>query len=275
MRGRLAIDGGVCTIGRMTLEAEIAEAARLFDGAQLVAVASGAGISKESGVPTFRDAQEGLWARYDPQQLATPEAFRRNPDLVWSWYMYRADLVGAVEPNAGHYAVVELEELFPQVVVLTQNVDGLHIRAGSTDVVELHGSIRRFKCSANCRGDPTIIDLSAIEYTGETAPPCPYCGARVRPDVVWFGEALPPAALERAFEVASRCDVMLVVGTSGIVQPAASLPYRAKQSGAAIVEVNPQPGGITPIADVFLRGPSGRVLPRLVAALRARREQTR
>lgn len=256
----------------MDEERELLRVAEALDRAQLVAVSSGAGISQESGVPTFRDAQTGLWARYDPEQLATPQAFRHDPDLVWSWYMHRRDMVNRAEPNAGHYALVELEEMVPSLVVLTQNVDGLHARAGSRGVVELHGSLHCFKCFDACRGEPTWVDLASIEHDHERAPRCPHCAeAAVRPGVVWFGEALPPDALERAFDVAQRCDVMLVVGTSGIVQPAASLPGVARQAGATVVEVNPQESPITAVADVVLRGPSGEMLPRLVAALRTRR----
>jgi NAD-dependent deacetylase len=257
----------------MGLEEHISRAADALGRARLVAVASGAGISKESGIPTFREAQTGLWARYDPQQLATPHAFRRNPDLVWSWYMYRRDLVGGAEPNPGHHAVAELEELVPQVVVLTQNIDGYHAQAGSSDIIELHGNIRRYRCFADCRGSPTLIDLDTLDHDGEHAPTCPHCGEYVRPDVVWFTETLPPAALQRAFEVAAACDVMLVVGTSGIVQPAASLPAQAKHAGATVIEINAQPSLITPVADIFLEGPSGEVLPRLVNAVRAQQER--
>ncbi len=252
-------------------EPDLQQAAEAIAAAQMIAVSSGAGISKESGVPTFRDAQEGLWAKYDPEQLATPLAFRRNPDLVWSWYMFRANLVAQAKPNPGHYALGELEALAPRVVVLTQNVDGLHARAGSSDIVELHGRLGRYKCSASCRGEPTFIDLSELPYDEEHAPKCPYCKARLRPDVVWFGEALPKDALERAFECAQTCDVMLVVGTSGIVQPAASLPYYARQAGATLIEVNPTPSLITPNVHLFLEGPSGQVLPKLIEAVRRRR----
>lgn len=247
-------------------------AVEALDGARLIAVSSVAGISKESGVPTFRDAQDGLWARYDPEQLATPGAFRRDPDLVWSWYMYRTRLVEQVAPNPGHLAVADLEALVPQVVVLSQNVDGLHARAGSSDIVELHGRLGRYKCADQCRGEPTLIDLSSVEHDTVHAPACPHCGAKVRPDVVWFGEVLPAAALERAYQIAAACDVMLAVGTtSGVVQPAASLPSLARQSGATVIEVNPEPGLVTRTADLFLQGPSGIVLPALVAALRGRR----
>ncbi len=238
--------------------------------AGLVAVSSGAGVSKESGVPTFRDAQDGLWKRYDAVELASPQAFQRNPALVWEWYMYRYDLVNAVEPNRGHYAIAELESLLNQVVVLTQNVDGLHTEAGSTDVVELHGNIKKFKCFDNCLGGPTFVEITSEERSADEPPVCPKCGfGLVRPAVVWFGEVLPKTALERAFDIASACDVMLVVGTSGIVQPAASLPVQAKRSGAYVIEVNPSESLITRHTDVFLQGPSGAILPSLVTQVRA------
>ncbi|HOA23917.1 MAG TPA: NAD-dependent deacylase [Aggregatilineales bacterium] len=255
----------------MVSDEKLQQAAEMLDGARLVSVLSGAGISKESGIPTFREAQTGLWARFDPEQLATPQAFRRDPGLVWSWYMYRLSLVSEVAPNPGHRAVAELESLVPQVVVLTQNVDGLHTEAGSTDVVELHGSIRRHRCMANCQGSPTLVDIDTVPHDAEDVPRCPHCGNYLRPDVVWFGEMLPEGAIERAFDVAERSDVMLVVGTSGVVQPAASLPLVALQAGAGIIEVNPAPSEITPLAHVYLQGPAGQVLPALVDALRARR----
>nr|MBN1228348.1 NAD-dependent deacylase [Anaerolineae bacterium] len=245
----------------------ISEAAAVVSKAQVLVVSTGAGISKESGIPTFREAQTGLWSRYDPEQLATPQAFLRNRDLVWSWYMYRLDLVRQAQPNPGHLALVRLEDLVPQMVILTQNVDGLHVRAGSTDVVELHGNISRFKCFAACRGKPTLVDLDPASYSKEIAPPCPYCNSYLRPDVVWFTENLPTAALSRAFRVAEHCDVMMVVGTSGIVQPAASLPVVAKQRGAILIEVNPRVSGLSGLADIFLQGPAGEVLPALVDAL--------
>lgn len=247
------------------------QAAGALNRASLVAVSSGAGMSKESGIPTFRDALTGLWARYDPEQLATPQAFRRNPDLVWSWYWHRRHLLDSVRPNPGHEAIAALEALVPRVVVLTQNVDALHVAAGSTDVVELHGSLRRYKCFADCQGSPTLIDLSVLNADSKHAPRCPLCDAYVRPDVVWFGEMLGEGPLDRAFDVAASADVMLVVGTSGVVQTAASLPVVASQAGATVIEVNPSPSEITPLADIFLQGPAGEVLPALVEALRALR----
>jgi NAD-dependent deacetylase len=260
--------------GIMGLEANIKQAVEALSQANLVAVSSGAGISKESGIPTFREAQIGLWVRYNPEVLATPSAFRQNPDLVWSWYMYRRGLVLSSTPNPGHHAIVKLESLVDRVVVLTQNIDGFHAESGSTDIVELHGNIRRYKCFGNCQGNPTIVDLDTLPHDQDHAPLCPHCRrAKVRPDVVWFGENLNADNLQRAFDIASTCDVILVVGTTGIVQPAASLPHAAKQSGATVIEVNPSESLITRIADIFLQGPSGEVLPKLVSALRAYRDR--
>lgn len=227
--------------------------------ARSVAVLTGAGISAESGVPTFRDAQNGLWESYRPEDLATPEAFARNPALVWSWYAWRRELVGGVEPNAGHRALAELEQRVSGFTLATQNVDGLHRRAGSRNVLELHGNISRTICS---------FEYEAVEPDGlEGEPPlCPNCGSYLRPDVVWFGEALPVEAFERAREEASRSDVFLSVGTSSLVQPAASLPQAALSGGATVVEVNPEATPLTPNADYALRGAAGEALPALVSA---------
>jgi NAD-dependent deacetylase len=248
---------------------KILEAARRLRQAQALVVLTGAGVSKESGVPTFREARDGLWARYDPQQLATPAAFTANPKLVWDWYEYRRQMLRNVKPNPGHYAIAALEKLLPHVVVVTQNIDGLHQAAGSADVITLHGDITRNKCSANCQGDPTLIDVNALHWDREAGPPtCPHCGEAVRPDVVWFNELLPRAAIDRAITLSMNADVMPVVGTSGVVQPAASLPYYARRHNHAfIIDVNPAPDEITPLADLFLDGPSGQVLPQVVQAM--------
>lgn len=247
-------------------------AAQTFTPGARVAVLTGAGISKESGIPTFREAQTGLWAQFDPQQLATPDAFRRDPDLVWAWYRHRAAVCDKASPNAGHLALHRLEDLVRQVVVLTQNVDGLHVRAGSTDVVELHGSLARYKCSRNCQGSPTFIDIADVSHNDEHAPLCPHCGEPVRPDVVWFGEPLRSSVLRRATVVARTCNIMMIVGTSGLVHPAASLPALARDGGATIIEINPDRTPITPLAHTFLQGPSGEVLPQLIDVIAARRE---
>ncbi|MBK8985061.1 MAG: NAD-dependent deacylase [Chloroflexi bacterium] len=229
-------------------------------GAQRVTVLTGAGISAESGVPTFRQAQTGLWAQYDPQELATPAAFRRDPRLVWEWYAWRRELVAQAQPNPGHLALVTMAQLVPQFALITQNVDGLHGRAGSQQVIELHGNITRSKCFADGRLIPTWPP------TNDIPPRCPHCGSYLRPDVVWFGEDLPYAALATAVSAARACEVFLSVGTSAMVQPAASLPLEALQSGATIIEINPQPTPLSPYATFVLTGLSGEILPQLVQA---------
>jgi NAD-dependent deacetylase len=228
--------------------------------ARHVAVLTGAGISAESGVPTFRQAQTGLWARYDPEQLATPQAFRRRPQLVWDWYAWRRELVAGAAPNPGHFALADLERRVPRFTLITQNVDSLHQRAGSVAVIELHGNIARVKCSAEER----VVD--SWPETDERPPRCPACGAFLRPDVVWFGEALPLTALEAAFDAAAAADLFLTIGTSGLVQPAAQLPLVARRGGAVTVEINPEATPLSSDMTYALRGPSGVLLPALLAA---------
>jgi NAD-dependent deacetylase len=248
-------------------------AAEWIAGAERVVVSTGAGMSRESGIPTFRDALEGLWALYDPQQLATEQGFRRDPRLVWSWYASRRRAVAACAPHDGHRALAELATLVPRLTLVTQNIDGLHARAGSPDVVELHGNLLRAKClDGGHPFDGPVPDSGAGE---EDPPPCPACGSPLRPDVVWFGEMLPADATERAWREAGGCDVMLVVGTSGTVWPAAELPLVARRAGARVVEVNPEPSDVTPAADLFMQGPAGELLPTLVRAVRAAREASR
>jgi NAD-dependent deacetylase len=224
-----------------------------------VAALTGAGVSAESGVPTFREAQTGLWTRYRPEDLATPEAFLRNPRLVWEWYAWRRQTVAQAVPNAGHLALAALERRIPQFTLITQNVDGLHQRAGSRKVIELHGNIGRTKCFA----EGTVLE--SWPQTDEVPPRCPQCGGFLRPDVVWFNEPLPAEALTRAEAEADQCDVFLVIGTSSLVQPAAGLPLTAKRAGAILVEVNPAPTPLTGRADYALRAPSGVVLPALLS----------
>ncbi len=227
--------------------------------ARRVVVLTGAGVSAESGVPTFREAQTGLWARFDPADLATPEAFQRDPDLVWRWYLWRRGLVKQASPNRGHDALVRLERLAPDLTLVTQNVDGLHQRAGSSHVVELHGSLVRTRCAACGRQADGAVSLEA------GVPRCP-CGGMLRPDVIWFGEALPWNELECALAAARGCDLFVSAGTSALVYPAASLPHEALAAGATVVEVNPKATPLTPRADYSLRGPSGEILPALVDA---------
>lgn len=238
--------------------------------AKSVVVATGAGMSKESGIPTFRDAQDGLWARYRPEELATRDGFRSDPARVWGWYNYRRGLIARCTPHAGHDALVRLERSVPELFVVTQNIDGLHVRAGSTAVLELHGSINRFKCFEH--DHPVDLEVPLADTDGPVEPPhCATCGSPLRPNVVWFGEMLPPGVFERAESLARSCDVLLVIGTSGIVYPAAGLPMAAKAGGARVVEVNVEKSDVTHTVDVFLEGPAGVVLPDLVARAVARR----
>jgi NAD-dependent deacetylase len=226
--------------------------------ASSIAALTGSGISAESGVPTFREAQTGLWERYDPQQLATPEAFARDPRLVWNWYEWRRKFVSEAEPNAGHKALAELERRVPSFTLVTQNVDGLHARAGSRNVIELHGNTTRSKCSR----EGNIVEPE--EHDDSVPPRCPRCGAYLRPDVVWFGEMLPIGALEAASEAARGCELFLSIGTSSLVYPAAALPYEALESGVTLVEINPSETPLTPHADYSLRESAGKVLPALL-----------
>jgi NAD-dependent deacetylase len=230
-----------------------------------VAVLTGAGISAESGLPTFREAinaaetGDALWSQYRPEDLATPEAFERNPELVWEFYAMRRLKNGQVQPNPGHAALVEMERYIPNFTLITQNVDGLHQLAGSKRVVELHGNITRVKCSRGC-GVFTEWD----DRPGQV-PTCPECGAKLRPDVVWFGEMLPKAGLEAAIEAARNSDIFFSIGTSGLVQPAASMALLAKKHGALVVEINTEKTQLTEFVDCFLQGKSGQVLPALVS----------
>ncbi len=235
----------------------VARLATLLGSARHVCVLTGAGVSAESGVPTFREAQSGLWARYDPLQLATPEAFEANPELVWDWYRYRRELVESVQPNAGHYALAELGGLIPEFTLVTQNVDGLHARAGSRDVIEFHGNLFINRCFR----ENVVVDGRPLD----DYPSCPNCGSPLRPGVVWFGEAIPETALDRAFGAARDCDVLLAVGTSAGVYPAAGLIDVARETGSAVAEINPIPAAAN--VDIAVAGPSGEVLPAIVDRL--------
>lgn len=238
-------------------------AAALLSAANAVVCLTGAGVSAESGIPTFREAQTGLWSRYDPEELASPAGFARDPSLVWRWYMWRLSLLDDAAPNSGHLALADLARQVPHFTLVTQNVDALHEAAGNRDVIHLHGSLVHFHCS-HC-GQPHA--LSTAERDSEAPPRCVACGGAVRPGVVWFGETLPTDALIMAIQAAERCDVMLVVGTSGLVNPAAQLPYMAKRAGARVIDVNPQPGPISQLADVYLQGTSGKMLPSLLSEM--------
>jgi len=233
-----------------------------LQAASHVAVLTGAGISAESGVPTFRQAQTGLWAQYDPQELATPQAFQQNPKLVWEWYAWRRQLVSDAVPNAGHLALVELQNMLPKLTLITQNVDGLHQRAGSQAVIALHGNIMETKCFAHNH------KVEKWAEDGRLPPKCPICGSLLRPNVVWFGESLPAAALQTAVQATQSCDLFLTIGTSALVHPAASLPSLAIENGATAVEINLQPTAITAQMDFVLSGAAGEVVPAVVEKMK-------
>lgn len=227
--------------------------------ARHVCVLTGAGVSAESGVPTFRDAQEGLWAQYAAEDLATPEAFLADPALVWRWYRWRRDLVAEAEPNAGHYALARLAEMVPRLTLITQNVDNLHQRAGSRDVIEFHGNLFSDRCFSE--GTFTVGDATL------DVPTCPDCGGNLRPGVVWFGEAIPEAALDASCAAAADCDLFLSVGTSSQVYPAAGLADLARNNDAMVAEINPNPTMHAANFDVAIAAKSGIALPKLVNCL--------
>ena len=229
------------------------EILRRIRSAKRASVLTGAGISAESGIPTFRGAG-GIWEKYDFTKLATPQGFKENPELVWEWYQLRQREMKKAGPNPAHRTIVDMEKRFQEFAVLTQNIDGMHRRAGSKKVVELHGNIWRMRCPR----DGTVIDL---ESPVEEIPPLCHCGSMLRPDVVWFGEPLPAEALESASEAASRSEVMFVVGTSAVVYPAAALPSLTKNSGGLVVEINTEKTDLSYYADVSFFGRAGELMP--------------
>lgn len=236
--------------------------------ARHVTVLTGAGISSESGVPTFRETLTGLWERFDPMTLATPQAFHRDPELVWGWYEWRRQLVMRCQPNAAHLALVALQARVPRVDVLTQNVDDLHERAGQRGVIHLHGSLFAPRCD-RCRRPYTLPPGIPDEPEGgrHLAPPaCTFCGGSVRPGVVWFGENLPGDAWVQAQDSAAACDLFLSIGTSSLVHPAAELPGMAQAGGACVVQVNLQPTALEPAPDHDLRASAADILPALLQA---------
>ncbi|MCE5243794.1 MAG: NAD-dependent deacylase [Desulfobacteraceae bacterium] len=224
--------------------------------AKSVVVLSGAGISAESGVPTFR-GQGGLWRQYRATDLATPEAFARDPKLVWEFYNWRRELLEPLRPNAAHLSLAKLENRLSSFVLITQNIDGLHQMAGSRNVLELHGNIWKVRCTACGRlTEDRRVPLPLL-------PTCEDCGALLRPHVVWFGETLDPGILDRAYEEVLRCEVMLVIGTSGTVQPAASMGMLAGRNGALVVEINLEPTPYSDIYSVSIAGKAGEIVPQL------------
>jgi len=229
--------------------------------AQRIVAFTGAGISAESGLSTFRDKQTGLWAKYRPEDLATPQAFQRNPRMVWEWYEWRRGVAANAEPNSGHHALAQIEAARPGFFLATQNVDGLHARAGSKNLVELHGNIRRTICFDHAH------PAESWPPTDEPPPRCAACGSLLRPDVVWFGEPLRGDALARAQQAAVQCDLFLSIGTSTMVYPAAELPFVAGSSGATVVEINPDFTPLSKLADFVLREKAGTALPAIAAAM--------
>lgn len=240
---------------------ELDAAAAILRGAKCVVALTGAGISAESGVPTFR-GEDGLWRHFRAEDLATPEAFARDPKLVWEWYDWRRGIIAGVSPNPGHVTLAAWENHFPEFALITQNVDGLHARAGSTRLAELHGNIWKVRCTK----EETISDDHSVPLK-EIPPRCSRCGSLLRPHIVWFGESLDSEVLGRAFSLSAACEVMLVVGTSALVHPAASLPYRAAANGAKIIEINPFSTPLTGEADISIQGKAGEVLPEIARRL--------
>lgn len=244
----------------------IRQVARLLTDAERVCCLTGAGVSAESGVPTFR-GHGGLWEGRRPQEVATPEAFQADPQDVWRFYQWRRRKLADCRPNPGHYALARLEEMIPDFTLVTQNVDSLHHQAGSRRVIELHGNTWINRCTGQRRApdQPPCPEIRATAEDGfEDIPYCPTCGSMMRPGVVWFGEMLPSEAFSEAVAAARNCQVILVAGTSAVVQPAASIATWAAETGAAIVEVNPEATPLSAGADHCLTGPSGEILPAIV-----------
>ena len=240
-------------------EGPLAAMARRLARAEASVCLTGAGVSAESGIPTFRDAATGLWSRFDPEQLASVDGFRNNPNLVWRWYRERVQAVQDARPNPGHIALARLARSLEGFTTVTQNVDDLHERAGSADVVHLHGRLTAYRC-LEC-GTPVQLDLA--QRLAAEPPVCAACAGLIRPGVVWFGELLDANLWEQAYAACQQADVMLVVGTSGLVWPAAELPLLARRAGAHVVEVNPEDTELTGWADTCVRGRSGEILPLL------------
>ena len=230
----------------------------LLHNTESICVLTGAGVSAESGVETFRGSN-GLWSKLKPEELANFDAFMRNPELVWEWYNYRKKIIHDVKPNPAHFALTRLQELVKDFTLITQNIDNLHIRAGSKNVLELHGNIERSYC-IDCGKFIANVEVSSENKV----PHCPSCNGIIRPDIVWFGEMLPEGVFETATDAASRCELFLSVGTSAVVYPAASLPLTARKNGAYVVEINTERTEISQIVNETLLGKAGEILPPLV-----------
>lgn len=245
----------------MEMVSELTKAAEILARAERLAVLTGAGISAESGIPTFR-GENGLWKKFRAEELATPEAFASDPKLVWEWYDWRRGIIASKKPNPGHRVIAEWERVFPSLALITQNIDGLHKKAGSMRIIELHGNVWKFRCTR----ENSVTENYDVPLE-ENPPLCTGCGAILRPHVVWFGEALDSEVIHKASLLSSTCDTMLVIGTSAVVQPAASLPFSALNRGAKVFEINPVPTPLTSYVDFSFRGKSGEFLPLLDAEL--------
>jgi NAD-dependent deacetylase len=237
--------------------------------ARHIAVFTGAGVSAESGIPTFRDAQTGLWKQFDAARLASPQGYRADKALVWGWYEWRRMKVLQAAPNPAHFAIAELADQTEKLTVITQNVDDLHERAGSVGVIHLHGSLHKPRCFACARPYQFSSDIPVEPADGRRLEPprCTKCNGRIRPGVVWFGEVLPEAEWQRAKIIMRNCDTLISVGTSSLVWPAAQLPIDAVRYGATVIQINPDETSLDSIAHFNLRGKAGDILPRLVATI--------
>ena len=250
------------------LESTITSVAHELSRARRIAVLTGAGVSAESGVPTFRGAG-GFWKdEEEVMRLATLQGFLADPKRVWEWYDMRRQMAKSVEPNPGHYALAQLEHITSarggDFTLITQNIDGLHERAGSNNIIELHGNLWYARCLKNCTRDVYLLEQTPLP---EYPPKCPQCDGILRPHVVWFGELLDPLVIESATRASLQAEVMLVVGTSAQVYPAAGLPYSARNAGALIVEINLEQTDLTPYAHLSIQGKSGEVLPQIVSVI--------
>jgi len=241
----------------------IQNAIDILKTSKILFVLTGAGISAESGIPTFRGV-DGLWKNYSVTDLATPEAFAKNPALVWEWYQWRQEIISRAKPNAAHTVLVEIEKKFDKFLLLTQNVDNLHQRAGSKNVLELHGNIFRSRCNTCGMVYETI---TKTEAKAANVPTCT-CGSFLRPDVVWFGEPIPQDIWQESLSFLSKADCAIICGTSGVVWPAAAIPQIAKTTGTKIIEVNLEQTPMTPIVDVSLLGKASEILTEIVSHLR-------
>ncbi len=248
-------------VGNSMHKGDLGAAASIISKAQHLIALTGAGISKESNVPTFR-GEDGLWRKYNVMDLATPSAFARNPQLVWEWYSWRQDLIAKCSPNPAHHTLVKWERKGVLKSLISQNVDGLHRRAGSSNVHEVHGNLWAVKCTS-------CTHLGRLSSPAQGIPECPSCGAKLRPDVVWFGESLDNAVMQQVYAELERADVIIVVGTSALVHPAASFPLVVKQRDGRLVEVNIEETPLTPSVDVHLKGKAGELLPKLDALLKS------